>query len=68
MPPKNRVVERLLREHGFVLKAQVGSHRHYENATTGIKVTIVGEPGDEMAKGTLYQLLKVSGVPKKRGR
>lgn len=67
MPPKNREVEKLLREYGYALKAQVGSHRHYEHPITGVKVTVVGELGDEMPKGTLYRLLKTAGVPKKVG-
>jgi predicted RNA binding protein YcfA (HicA-like mRNA interferase family) len=67
VPPKNREVERALREYGYVLKNQWGSHRHYEHPGIGTKITIVGEPGDEMSKGTLYSLLKRAGIPKKRG-
>lgn len=67
MPPKNRDVERLLKERGFHLKAQSGSHHHFENVLTGVKVTIVGNPSDEMKRSTLYMLLESAGVEKLRG-
>jgi predicted RNA binding protein YcfA (HicA-like mRNA interferase family) len=67
MPPKNRDVERALREEGYLFKDQVGSHRHFEHAVTGLKVTIVGEPGDEMRRGTLHALLKYAGIKRKQG-
>lgn len=65
MPPKNREIEVALRLRGFAFKEQVGSHRHFEHPVSGIKVTIVGEPGDEMRKGTLRQLLKIAGIPRR---
>jgi len=67
MPPKNRDVEAVLPECGYVFKDQVGSHRHFEHGVTGLKVTIVGAPGDEMKRGTLRALLKYAGIPRKRG-
>jgi len=67
MPPKNREVEAVLRDYGYAFKDQVGSHRHFEHSVTGLKVTIVGAPGDEMRRGTLRALLKYARIPRKRG-
>jgi predicted RNA binding protein YcfA (HicA-like mRNA interferase family) len=65
VPPKNREIEVALRLHGFVFKVQVGSHKHFEHPVLGIKVTIVGDPGDEMRTGTLHRLLKIAGIPRR---
>lgn len=67
VPPKNREVEKLLLEYGYVFKGQRGSHRQYEHPRTGVKVTVAGEPGDEMPRGTLRGVLKMAGIPKQVG-
>ena len=57
---------RLLRSDGWIIVRQRGSHRQYRHAVKPGRVTVPGEPRDELAPGTLNSILKQAGL-KKRG-
>jgi predicted RNA binding protein YcfA (HicA-like mRNA interferase family) len=55
---KVRDVTKLIEEDGWRRKNQKGSHQHYIHPTKAGKVTIAGDPGDDLAEGTLRSILK----------
>ena len=62
MPPKVRDILSLLRSDGWVLVAQRGSHRQLKHAKKPGRVTVAGKPGDDVAIGTLQNILKQAGL------
>lgn len=56
-----RKVEKVLKEHGFIVKRQIGSHRTFHNPHTG-KVTVVPIHSGDVAKGTLRSIIKQAGL------
>ncbi len=63
---KVREVIRLLESDGWVLVSQEGSHRQFKHSTKSGRVTVSGNLGDEMPKGTLASVRRQAGlkVPK----
>lgn len=61
---KVRDVVRLLREHGFVLNRQKGSHRHFKGFIGGQRrlVTVVGKGNDDIPRATLASIRRQSGL------
>jgi predicted RNA binding protein YcfA (HicA-like mRNA interferase family) len=59
---KIRDVLLLLRDDGWVLKNQEGSHRQYVHPSKPGKVTIAGHPSDELDPKTRKSILKQSGL------
>jgi predicted RNA binding protein YcfA (HicA-like mRNA interferase family) len=59
---KVRDVLKLLREDGWVLKNQEGSHRQYVHPSKPGKVTIAGHPSEEFDPKTKKSILKQSGL------
>jgi predicted RNA binding protein YcfA (HicA-like mRNA interferase family) len=55
-------VLRMLHEDGWVFVATRGSHRQYKHPTKPGRVTVPGDPGDDLAPGTLNSILKQSGL------
>ena len=59
---KIRAVIRLLVRDGWVLARTRGSHRQYKHPEKPGLVTVAGNPGDELAPGTLNSILKQAGL------
>ena len=55
---KVRDVLRLLRDDGWYLARQRGSHQQYKHPTKRGLVTVAGKPNDDLAPGTLNSILK----------
>jgi predicted RNA binding protein YcfA (HicA-like mRNA interferase family) len=55
-------VIRLIEKDGWYQVAQKGSHRQFKHATKKGRVTIAGNLGDEVSKGTLNSILKQAGL------
>ena len=58
-----REVERLLRQHGFQLISQKGSHRKWRNPQTNLQVIVPEHRGRTLPLGTLRSILKTSEIP-----
>ncbi|HLG26713.1 MAG TPA: type II toxin-antitoxin system HicA family toxin [Paenisporosarcina sp.] len=61
---KVRELIRLLEQDGWYVKRTRGSHRQYKHLTKPGTVTVAGNPGVEVPKGTLNAILKQSGLKK----
>ena len=59
---KIREVLRLLRDDGWYLARQRGSHQQYKHPTKRGLVTVAGKPNDDLAPGTLNSILKQAGL------
>ena len=55
---KVRDVIRLLNGDGWVQVSQKGSHRQFKHPTKAGKVTVPGQPSDELPTGTLKSILR----------
>jgi predicted RNA binding protein YcfA (HicA-like mRNA interferase family) len=55
---KIRDVLRLLRDDGWYLARQRGSHQQYKHPMKRGLVTVAGKPNDDLAPGTLNSILK----------
>ena len=62
MPLKPREMERLILADGWVLKAQVGSHRQYVHPTKEGKVTIPFHKGKELDRRTDLSIRRQAGL------
>jgi len=58
-----RELERLLKDYGFELVSQKGSHRKWRNAGTGLQVIVPGHRGRTLPLGTLRSILKGAEIP-----
>ena len=63
---KVREVLAMLEQGGWYLSATRGSHRQFKHPTKPGRVTVPGEPSDDLAPGTLNSILKQAQL--KRGR
>ncbi len=61
-PMKIRDVLELLREDGWYLVRQRGSHRQFRHPGKPGRVTIAGHPGDDIPPGTLSSILRQAGL------
>jgi predicted RNA binding protein YcfA (HicA-like mRNA interferase family) len=59
---KVRDVLKLIRDDGWYLVAQKGSHRQFKHPVKSGRVTVAGHPSQEMAKGTFGSILKQAGL------
>jgi predicted RNA binding protein YcfA (HicA-like mRNA interferase family) len=59
---KIRDVIRMLEQDGWVLVRRRGSHRQYKHPVKLGLVTVPGKPGDDLAPGTLNNILKQAGL------
>jgi predicted RNA binding protein YcfA (HicA-like mRNA interferase family) len=55
-------VIRRLRDDGWVLVAQEGSHRQFKHATKSGRVTVAGHESAELKPKTLNSVLKQAGL------
>ena len=63
---KVREAIRLIKRDGWVLVSIEGSHRQFKHSVKKGRVTIAGNLGDELAKGTLNSILKQAGLKEKK--
>lgn len=56
-----RELEKILRDDGWYLVKQVGSHRQYKHPVKSGKVTVPNHTGD-IDKGTANSILKQAGL------
>ncbi len=52
----------MLTADGWVMKNQEGSHRHFVHPTKPGKVQVAGQPGKDIAAGTLNNVKKQAGL------
>ena len=62
---KVRDVLRLIESDGWFLVVTRGSHRQYKHPAKRGRVTIAGQPGHDLAPGTLNSILKQAGLKEK---
>ena len=59
---KYREFTRKMRDDGWQLKEQEGSHQQWIHPVKPGKVTVAGHPNDEIPVGTLKAMLKQAGL------
>jgi predicted RNA binding protein YcfA (HicA-like mRNA interferase family) len=59
---KVREVVRMLERDGWTLVTQRGSHRQFRHPSKPGRVTVAGNLGQDMAAGTLGNILRQSGL------
>jgi predicted RNA binding protein YcfA (HicA-like mRNA interferase family) len=59
---KVREVIRLLQEDGWALVTKEGTHRQFKHTTKTGRVTVSGNLGDDMPKGTLASVKRQAGL------
>jgi predicted RNA binding protein YcfA (HicA-like mRNA interferase family) len=59
---KYRDFTRRMRDEGWQLKKQEGSHQKWVHLTKPGKVTIAGHPNDDIPPGTLKAMRKQAGM------
>jgi predicted RNA binding protein YcfA (HicA-like mRNA interferase family) len=59
---KVRDVLKLIRDDGWHQVAQKGSHLQFKHPVKTGRVTVAGHPSQEMAKGTVGNILKQAGL------
>jgi len=52
----------MLEQDGWHIVRTRGSHRQYKHPTKAGLVTLAGQPGDDLAKGTVNSVLKQAGL------
>ena len=62
MVKKVREVVKKLREDGWYYVGTEGDHHHYKHPIKSGKVTVPGEPGDDVKIGTLIALERAAGI------
>jgi predicted RNA binding protein YcfA (HicA-like mRNA interferase family) len=55
-------VLRMLRDDGWLLVTTRGSHRQFKHPVKSGRVTVAGKPSDDIAAGTLNNILKQAGI------
>ena len=53
---------RMMRDDGWQLEKQEGSHQKWVHPTKPGKVTVAGHPNDDIPPGTLKAMLKQAGL------
>jgi predicted RNA binding protein YcfA (HicA-like mRNA interferase family) len=59
---KVRDILRLLKDDGWSIVRQRGSHRQLQHSTKSGTVTVAGKPGDELHPKTVASILKQAGL------
>ena len=57
-----REVIRIIKEDGWTMVAQKGSHRQFKHPVKPGRVTVAGHPKDDLAPGTLNSVLRQAGL------
>ena len=63
---KVRDIIKMIEEDGWYLIVIKGSHRQYKHPTKRGRVTIAGQPGHDLAPGTLNSILKQAQLKEKK--
>ena len=66
MTHKVREVLRLVERDGWRLVSTRGSHRQFKHPTKRGRVTISGQPGEDVAPGTWLSILRQAGLREER--
>jgi predicted RNA binding protein YcfA (HicA-like mRNA interferase family) len=66
MPPKIKDIIKQIEKDGWHLVATRGSHRQFKHPLKPGRVTIAGNPRDELAPGTLNSILKQAQLKEER--
>ncbi|MEX0991453.1 MAG: type II toxin-antitoxin system HicA family toxin [Actinomycetota bacterium] len=61
-----REVVKILEENGWRLERQVGSHRQYRHPSKPGTVTIAGDLGKDVKRGTLSSIWRQAGLKEPR--
>jgi predicted RNA binding protein YcfA (HicA-like mRNA interferase family) len=56
----------MIEDDGWFLVATRGSHRQYKHLFKPGRVTVAGQPSDELAPGTFASILKQAGLKERR--
>jgi predicted RNA binding protein YcfA (HicA-like mRNA interferase family) len=59
---KIREIIRIIKKDGWFMLTQKGSHKQFKYPVKPGRVTIAGNPGDDIAAGTLNSVLKQAGI------
>jgi predicted RNA binding protein YcfA (HicA-like mRNA interferase family) len=59
---KYREFTRLLKDNGWWLEKQEGSHQKWTHPNKSGKVTVAGHPNDDIPRGTLKEMLRQAGL------
>ena len=62
MPPKVREVLSMLLADGWYQVSQKGSHRQLKHARKPGRVTVAGNPGEDVPSGLLKSILRQAGL------
>ncbi len=62
MPPKYREFRRQLKDEGWAIKSQEGSHEQWVHPTKPGKVTVAGHENEDIPKGTYRKMKKQAGI------
>ena len=54
----------MLQDDGWFLVVTRGSHRQFKHPVKAGRVTVAGKPSDDLAPGTLNNILKQAGLKK----
>ncbi len=65
MPATVRDVLRMLMADGWLHVATRGSHRQFRHPVKPGRVTVAGQPSDDLAPGTFNSILKQAGLKDK---
>jgi predicted RNA binding protein YcfA (HicA-like mRNA interferase family) len=57
-----REILRIIKDDGWVMVTQKGSHRQFKHPNKPGRVTIAGNPKDDLAPGTLNSILRQAGL------
>ena len=65
---KIREIIKIIREDGWYIVAQKGSHKQFKHPVKPGRVTIAGNPEDYIAPGTLNSILKQAGLKNRESK
>jgi len=63
-----RELESLLRQHGFEMVSQKGSHRKWRHPQSGLQVIVPEHRGRPLPIGTLHNILANADIPEEEWR
>ena len=63
---KIREITEIIKKDGWYKVAQKGSHKQFKHLIKPGRVTIAGNPGDDVATGTLNSVLKQAGIKQEK--
>lgn len=63
---KIREIIEIIKKDGWYKVAQKGSHKQFKHLIKPGRVTISGNPGDDIATGTLNSVLKQAGIKQEK--